>query len=143
LPTEILYVNSYNEVNREWTEVGASPWLNNSDANNINTLTDEHLHDEFGFLDSVQTGNTLVSVVAYFEVNGPSARNDLLVPYIHDGVDWQELNGIDCDADDYAWFNQDISSILDTWAKVQGALLRCRYNRSGSPSTQTGYVRRV
>lgn len=141
MPTETVYVDSYNEVNREWSESGASPWLGDN-TDNIYDIADEHLHDEFGFADPINAGETLVSVVIWYEVNGPSARNDQFIPYIHDGS-WQLLNFIDPDTDGYAWYNEDISSILDTWPKITNAKLRCRYNRSGSPSTQTVYVRRV
>lgn len=141
MATETVYVNGYSEVNREWTESGASPWLGDNN-DNIYDIADEHLHDEFGFANPVNTGETLQSVVIYFEVSGPSARNDEFIPYIHDGA-WQLLTAIDPDTDGYAWYNQDVSSILNTWTKITNAKLRCRYNRSGSPSTQNVYVRRA
>lgn len=142
MATEQVYINSYSEVNREWTENGSTPYLSN-DNDIIYTDLDEYLHDEFGFADPVNIDDILESVVIWFEVSGPSARNDQFVPYIHDGSSWQLLTFIDPDTNGYAWYNQDISSILDTWTKITNAKLRCRYNRSGSPSTQIIYIRRA
>ena len=142
MTTESLYVSGFNNVNRQWTETGVSPWLNDSTANYISTKTDEYWHEEFTFADHVGT-HTLNSVTLYIEMNGPVARNDFVVTDIYDGSSWSNVANQDPDGDAYIWYNYDVSTLLNSWAKVNSAKLRVQYQRSGSPSTQTIYIRRA
>lgn len=140
--TESLYVNGFNSVNEQWTEVGAAPWLNDNTSNNINTKNDEDYHEEFTFSDHVGS-ETLNSATLYMEVQGNSGRNDYVVVDIYDGSSWSNIVELDPDNDSYQWFNYDVSTVLDSWIKVNSAKLRVQYQRSGSPATQTIYVRRA
>ena len=140
--TENLYVGAFNSVNEQWAETGASPWLNDSTANEVSTKNDEDWHEEFTFADHVGA-ETVNSVALYVEINGPSARNDFVVIDIHDGSSWSNVANQDPDGDSYVWYNYDVSTLLDTWSKINSAKLRIQYQRSGSPATQTVYVRRA
>jgi len=140
--TETLYVNGFTSINEEWTETGASPWLDNSTVNYIDTKVDEEWHEEFTFTDSaVGTGN-ITSVDLYLEIQGNSGRNDYVAIHLYDGASWSLVYNQDPDNDSYQWYNYDVNSILDSWAKIDDAKLKVQYQRSGSPSTQNIYVRR-
>lgn len=141
--TESLYVDGFNSVLEEWDETGATPWLNDNTGNYISTSVDEEWHEEFAFADSGSEGiETINSVVFYIELTGPSARNDFVLCYLHDGTDWVQVLSQDPDNDAYGWFNVDVSTTLDSWTKIDGAKLKIQYQRSGSPSTETIYARR-
>ena len=140
--TENLYVDGFNSVNEQWTETGVTPWLNDSTANHVSTNVDEEWHEEFTFSNHVGS-ETLNSTTLYVEINGPSARNDFVVIDVHDGSSWTNVANQDPDGDTYVWYNYDVSALLNTWIKINAAKLRVQYQRSGSPGTQTIYVRRA
>lgn len=139
---ESLYVDGYSSVTEEWDETDASPWLNDSDANYISTSTDEYWHEEFTFADGYGSG-TINSVYFYVEINGPSARNDRAEFHIWDGTSWVNVLNQDPDGDAYVIYNVEVSTTLDDWTKIDGAKLKVQYQKSGSPSTETIYVRRA
>lgn len=140
--TESLYVNGFNSVNEQWTETGASPWLNDNTVNYIETSSDEAWHEEFTFSDH-SGSETLNSATLYVEVRGNSGRNDYVVIDIYDGSSWSNVASLDPDNDVYQWFNYDVDTILDSWVKVNAARLRVQYQRSGSPAVKTIYIRRA
>lgn len=139
---DILYVDGFNSINEEWDETGASPWLSDSDTNYISTLTDEEWHEEFTFANHIGS-ETITSVYLYIEINGPSGRKDYVVIDIHDGADWTNIADQNPAGDAYVWYNFDVGTQLDTWTKINASKLRVQYQRSGSPSTETIYVRRA
>lgn len=146
--TETLYVNAFNSVIEEWDETGASPWLDNDQETGISTSVDDEWHDEFLFPDHGVTG-TLNSVFLWIEVNGPSARNDKVYIYLwgeagaKKSIEWVLIAQLDSDDDVYTWYNYDVSTVLHDWTTVDAAKLKLQYQRSGSASTQTIYVRRA
>jgi len=139
--TENLYVDGFNSVLEEWDETGASPWLNDNTENYRSTNIDEEWHEEFTYADSAGSG-TLNDVFFHIELYGPSGRNDYIQCYIWDEADWNLVLSQDPDDDAYSWYSVNVSSVLDTWIKVDGAKLKIQYQRSGSPSTETIYARR-
>ena len=139
--SDILYVSGFSSVNEQWDETGDSPWLNDNTASYISTLTDEEWHEEFTFADH-SGSESITSVYLYVEINGPSARNDFVVIDLHDGTDWTNIANQDPDGDAYVWYSFDVGATLDSWTKINAAKLRVQYQRSGTPSTETVYVRR-
>ena len=142
MTTETLYVNGFNSVQEQWTKVGASPWLNDSDSTYIYTKTDEFWHEEFTFANGSGSG-TINSVHLYMEIQGSALRNDFVVVDVHDGTSWNNIANLDPDNDVYQWFNFDISTMLNSWTKIDAAKLRVQYQRSGSPGTEHIYIRRA
>lgn len=142
MTTETLYVNVFTSINEEWTEVGANPWLNDSTANYIYTKADNKWHEEFTFADSAVGTGTINSVDIYLEIQGNSGRNDRVEIHLHDGSSWSNVYNQDPDNDSYQWYNYDVGSILDSWAKIDAAKLKVQYQRAGSPATQEIYIRR-
>ncbi len=136
-----LYVNSFDNTTTAWTEVGTSPYLNNSTANYIYTKIDGAREEAFHFADSNGSG-TIDAVSLYLEIQGSSSRDDYVVIELWNTSTWQSVANYDPDDGSYQWINWNVTSILDTWTKINGTKMRFTYIRQGNPQTQNIYVRR-
>jgi hypothetical protein len=138
LTVEEVYVNSFDNSEVAWVEVGASPYLNDSNANYIFTDGSNYYESKFGFPNSAGSGtiNSVKIRVEAYQV--PVDVGRVASIYVWDGSAWRFLGNVG-EALSYTWFELDASAVLNTWDKINGALLRIR------ASTGDGeiYVRRA
>lgn len=118
LPFLDLWVNVNDESKTDWTRVGANPYLDAIDynANYVYTDQNNYLVGDFDFEDTSETG-TIDSVEV--EVYAKSTNNPLDI-WIWDGSAWQ-LGGSVTIGTEWAWYSVDVSSILNTREKINGA----------------------
>lgn len=135
---EEVYVNSYDASETGWTRVGSSPYLHNSDADYIYARTNNRYISKFGFPNSAGSG-TINNVKIRVEVmNTYRAGGALAEVLLWNGASWVSL-GYAGSPDVYSWVEFDVSTILNTWEKINGAKLRFRSVRQDG----TIYVRRA
>ena len=145
MTVEEVYTNAFDNTYVAWVEVGSSPYLHASDADYIDKLTSKtttYKEGNWSFPNSAGSG-TITSVKLRFEVK----RSDLLgddlgvTVYVWNGASWISVGILALDSTSYAWEEIDVSSILDTWAKINGAKVYLR-TTNASAKTCTLYVRR-
>ena len=123
MTVEEVYVDSFDNFEVDWVEVGANPYLNDSTANYIYTSLDGRYESKFGFPNSAGS-NPINSVKIRVEAKivivdiGSDAK-----VYVWDGTSWVYLGDTEATTS-YAWHEFDVSAILDTWTKINGAKLR-------------------
>lgn len=122
-PTESLWVDGLGTERTGWTEVGTSPYLDAQDqpTNYVWTTTKNAEHGDFTFANSGVGTGTINSVYLYvYAASAATAQN--LEFYIWDGTAWS-LAGTLPDNTPWSWVSFDISTILDTWTKIDAAKL--------------------
>ena len=138
MPVEEVYVNSFDVSEVAWSEVGASPYLQDSNVDYIGTDAGTQYESKFGFPASAGSGvinSVKIRVEAY---NVPADIGRTANVYVWDGAAWQLLGTVG-EAFAYTWYELNASAILTTWAKINGAKLRIRSNIGDG----TVYVRRA
>lgn len=125
MATEELFVNVFDDDKLDWEEIGASPYLNDSSLNYIRTTVLNAEEGDFDFADSGVGAGTINSVKlalqGYRELTNAFGFATLTV-YIYDGSSWQSGGTMGCPTST-AWFEKDISAIIDSWAKVDACRL--------------------
>lgn len=127
---EYLYVDGYEEYDREWTETGADPWLDALDypTNYISTTTHGAKHGDFTFENST-TMYDRVTIQVYVQGDAPVICQ--LYLYYWDGTAWR--SAIAEVPDSWGWLNF-TATYIDTLEKLNGlqVYLRARLIPSGS-----------
>ena len=139
LTVEEVYVNSFSDTEVAWVKSGASPYLNDSDANYIATDLSNAYESKFGFPNSTGSGtiNSVKIRVEAYTIPVDVGRGAMI--YVWDGTAWQYLGTTSLEVYVYTWFEFVATTILNSWAKINGALLRIR----SSTGDGTIYVRRA
>lgn len=121
--TDTLYVDGFSGADTGWTTVGASPYLNDSDSNDVETNYAGRAEDWFSFADSTHILTTINSVKLYFEAL--STNEDYVRCYIKaTGVSSTNVGTIKITPKySYYWFNITLTSLLNTWTKINSAQL--------------------
>jgi len=137
-----LYVNSFSDVRTGWERFGASPYLHNTDADYIRQsgATGDKIGD-FGFGNLPQTIGEIYSCWLYMECYQEGAGETIDVYISTDGGSTWVLAGTITPSSAYSWQTLDVTTILDTHAKINNALMYLDYNAVGAPDYV--YVRRV
>jgi len=130
-PDETLWCNSFNETNVEWTETGSLPYLDDTDGSYIESATKKAQQDEFGFVNTTHSTDTLNSVYLYLEGSGNGS--DTQDVYLHNGTSWSSSFGFVFGSMGYQ--NTDVSAFLDTWAKVDACLMRIIHENAANSCT--------
>jgi len=142
MPTESLYVDGF--VNRspaaDWTYVGSTPYLWDTDADHIYTKTTDAESGDYSFTDSSVGSGTINSVHIYFEAKADDINNDNFQVWIYDGSSWSDMGNLSCPQNTYSWISLDIGSKLDSWSKIDLAELYVVYNKVGGADEI--YIRR-
>ena len=145
MTVEEVYVNAFDNGLHAWTAVGNSPYLHDTDADYIDRLTSKTaVYDEGAwFFPNSAGSNTINSVKLRFEThrNKLTADDDGVVVYVYDGTSWINAGSIPVTGTSYAWEEIDVSSILNSWAKINGAEVYLETTKAMSV-TDVVYVRR-
>jgi len=125
----MLWVDSFDATRNEWAVNGSSPYLDAVDAptnivygeiNGLGSQWGDQIGD-FGFEDH-QASGTINSVK--LRVRGKarsSAPNTCyFIVYLWDGSSWQNVMSFKGEGS-YVWKEVDVTSILNTWDKINGA----------------------
>jgi hypothetical protein len=118
--TEELYVNSFDAAAIGWNRIGASPYLQDLDTSYINTNVDARDIRNFGFPASAGS-DTINSVKIRFEAKRSLSADSVF--YLWNGAAWSAPIPITINTASYSWFEIDVSAILNTWAKINAALI--------------------
>jgi hypothetical protein len=139
LTVEEVYTNAFDARIVDWIETGASPYLNDSDANYISVSLDAKEEGDWTFQNSAGSG-TITSVKLRFEALLSIADCGSLAVYVWNGTAWILATEFTPTAPSYAWYEIEVKTILDTWAKINGAEVSVIY---GKDLTGTCRVRRL
>ena len=123
MPVEEVYVNSFDATENQWSKVGVSPYLHNTLTDYIFSYINGQYMSRFGFPASAGSG-TINSVKIRVEVmNTYVETGSMVTVYVWDGSSWVTLGTV-YSPDVYTWKEFDVTNILNTWDKINGAKLR-------------------
>ncbi|UCB59650.1 MAG: hypothetical protein JSW72_05815 [Candidatus Bathyarchaeota archaeon] len=135
--TANLYVDGFDQAERQWRESGSSPYLDDTTSSYIDDNDDFDQEGWFSFQNLSVTSDP-ISVKIQFE---SSCQGDEYFDFeIDNGTHTLGYYPIDPPSS-YGWREHDLSDILDTAEKVNTARLRVRY-RFNSGSAYDVYIRR-
>jgi len=137
LTVEELYVNAFDGTFLDWAEVGVSPYLHDTNVDYIYTAVNGVREGDWSFPASAGSG-TINNVKLRFEARVTILDTTGFIPYVWDGSGWTMLPPILPSSTGYAWYESDVSAILNTWAKINAAKVRLLSSRD----VGTVYVRR-
>lgn len=117
-----------------WTRVGASPYLDVQDqpTNRIYTNTDNDVIGDFTFEDVPAegwSGGTPITLYIFCVQEGTDETVDV---EIWDGASWQAAGTITPNPVTFSYKTLDVSSILNSEAKLNAAKVRFTYHKSGA-----------
>jgi hypothetical protein len=130
-----LYVDSFDAVDNNWTNVGASPYLDAQDqpTNYIHSTARNKNSGNYGFANTSQTG-TINSVYLYIYAYGVTTTD---FTTLLSGTD----TGLGPPAGSFAWVNVDVSAILTTWDAINAAtILFDRPNTANDAGVDAAYL---
>jgi hypothetical protein len=136
---EEVYTNSFDSTYVAWTEFGASPYLQNTDADYVYTGTGATKEGDWGFPTASLAG-TINSVKLRFEARTSILECGDVTIEVWDGSSWVNAGYIGVYGTVYAWYEKDVTSILDSWSKINGAKVRLTYEKWVAGNC---YVRRL
>jgi DNA-directed RNA polymerase specialized sigma24 family protein len=122
--TTSLYVDGFNPISQDWTEIGTSPWLNATDGNYLTTDNRNNAHEEFTF-ENLPAGSIRINEVmiyAYLDCGTERIQLD-----VWDGTNWE---GVEFQGSGWQWHSSTLTG-LDTVDKVNNALLMIRSRNIG------------
>ena len=131
-PYKLLSVSGFNEAPGwdGWSRVGDSPWLRLIDGAYIYTSSGDGIGN-FHFYDLPnQPEISSVELQAYCKTDG----NDQILIDVYNGSSWS-TSQIFNPGTVYSWKTVDISSILNTWEKVNSAQARLTHDTTGGADT--------
>lgn len=125
MAVEDLWVVSFDSTYLEWTEVGNSPYLHDTDLDRVYETTNNQREGYFGFSNPTGSGADTINSVK-FRVETKMTYSGMiglvmLQVYLHDGTADNALTKVPPNLNAYAWAELDVSAILNTWAKITAA----------------------
>jgi len=135
---EEVYTNSFDARVVDWFEFGSSPYLHDSTSDYIYIGTDLKEEGDWHFPNSTGSG-TINSVKIRFELKETVADAGAMDVYVWNGASWVFADELTCGTT-YLWYEIDVSSILNTWAKINGTEVYVHYVKV---ATNTWYTRRL
>lgn len=126
--TETLWVDSLDSTWMAWTESGTSPYLHSEGEGDINSGVAGNQEGWFTFQDHGGSG-TINSVVLkiYARQSGSGVPYEYIRIYLHDGSSEHDLGTIELTSNTYSYFDITVTSILDTWTKIDDAKIRIKH----------------
>lgn len=125
-----LVVDSFDKTWREMDEYGNDPFLDTTSPNDkVDTSIDLEQDGWFTYQNSGKNEETITSVKLLITVKGDG--DDAIRVYLHDGTSEHDLGTVTGDPDIWTDEEIDVSAILDTWAKIDAAKIRVRYEKLG------------
>ena len=140
--TETLYVNSYSGVRQEWTTRNPpSPYLANETTGYIHEASAASMEEgDFGFTNSGVGTGTINSVYLYFECQSDEGDEGFDV-YLDTGSGFSNAGNVTATSvGTYAWETLNVSTALDSWAKIDAVTMYLDTTKIGNGSPT--YVRR-
>jgi hypothetical protein len=139
--TEELYTDAFNARLMAWSEIGASPYLNDSDANFITTNIDGEEEGDWTFPVSLGSGE-IDSVKLRLENRLTVIECGDIEVYVSpdDGASWVYAGTVGMYGLIYSWQELEVKTILDTWSKIALAKVYVHYTKN---TTGIGYIRRL
>ena len=138
MAVEEVYTNSFDATYVAWIETGVTPYLQDTDADYIRTSTNAYKEGNWSFPASTGSG-TINSVKVRFEAWVTAELCGQFYVYVWDGASWVNAGTVTPDVA-VGWSEIDVSSILNTWEKINGAKVYIQYSKI---TTGTCYVRRL
>jgi hypothetical protein len=125
--SEILYVDSFDNTNTGWTTTGASPYLNNNDANRISTNINNRVEGWFGFQNLAS--DTFAGLTIEFECY--TSGDDYIQFQVNDGVStygWFSVQNLPAS---YGRVSYDLSSIITSIDQLNNLKVNIKYVQVG------------
>jgi hypothetical protein len=136
--TEELYTNGFDATLVNWAETGNSPYLQDTDTDYISTAS--NTDEGYWTFPNSAGSDTINSVKIRVEYKMGVSGAGVCTVYVFDGSSWHDVGTITAQATNYTWKEFDVSAILDTWAKINGAKVYVSYERL---KAGTFYARRL
>jgi len=116
-----LSVNADDETKTDWTRNGTNPYLDAIDysTNYVWVSGNNKLVGDFNFTDSGKSTETIDGVTVQLYAKQSGTNNNLEV-FVWDGSAWTSL-GTQVTPISWGWMNWTATTVLDTWAKIDGA----------------------
>jgi hypothetical protein len=140
MTTEEIYTDALDGTYSEWAVLGSTPYLQNTDTDYIRINLNAKTEGDWTFPASDGSG-TINSVKLRFEAMVQAVNSYDATVYVWDGASWVNIGDLGIASTSYAWYEKDVSAILNTWAKINGAKVRLVSWVSGA--AKYIYVRRL
>jgi len=127
-----LYVESDDLRITEWNPIGTTPYLNAVDynINYISTQAKNKIDGDYYFADSGKSTQTIINVTV--QIYGMhSLTNKQLEVFVWDGSSYTSL-GLQTLPTSWSWMNYTATTVLDTWAKIDGAKIYLKSSDNGA-----------
>ncbi|UCE15845.1 MAG: hypothetical protein JSV12_08290 [Candidatus Bathyarchaeota archaeon] len=121
-----LYVNSLDLNKTDWMGIGEEPYLDAidyhlfPDDNLVVTADKDYLEGDFDFANSGKSTETIINVTV--QIYGKNSNTKTLEIHVWNSSSWTSL-GEQVLSSSYGWVNYTATTVLDTWAKIDGALM--------------------
>lgn len=122
MPVGHLYVNGFDNTYLDWTRVAPSPYLDTIGSGYVSAIIGSN--KKSGIFDYEDTALTPLSAVLDFYAWGtpdPDLGYLGFYVYVYDGSSWQCAGLIQLSQATGRWYSLDVSSILNSQAKVNAA----------------------
>ena len=125
MTVEEVYTNAFSARLTAWIETGNSPYLQDTNTDFIEMEEESGDEGDWTFPNSAGSG-TINSVKLRLEARKSAATSGSTRVYVWDGSAWKSLGGLSLTTS-YAWYELDVTSILNSWAKINGAKVYVHY----------------
>jgi len=125
LTVEEVYTNAFSARLTAWIETGNSPYLQDTNTDFIEMEEESGDEGDWTFPNSAGSG-TINSVKLRLEARKSAATSGSTRVYVWDGSAWISLGSLSLTTS-YAWYELDVTSILNSWAKINGAKVYVHY----------------
>jgi hypothetical protein len=115
-----LYVDSDDWTKTDWTRNGTNPYLDAIDypTNFVNASGNNLEVGDFNFTDSGKSTETIINVTVQIYARHQNSKN--LEVFLWNGSSYPSL-GVQALPPSWEWVNYTATTVLDTWAKIDGA----------------------
>ena len=122
MTTETVYTNSFSALTVDWIEAGVSPYLQDSLADYIGTSVDAKVESNWAFPTSAGLG-TINSVKIGLQLFKSGAIADKIKLEVWANAIWNDMGDIPA-TNVLEWVETDVSTVLNTWAKINNCAVR-------------------
>jgi hypothetical protein len=119
---ETSYTNSFSALTVDWIEAGVSPYLQDSLADYIGTSVDGKVESNWAFPTSAGLG-TINSVKIGLQLFKSGAIADKIKLEVWANAIWNDMGDIPA-TNVLEWVETDVSTVLNTWAKINNCAVR-------------------
>lgn len=133
MATYTLWCDTFDSTNVAWTEVNATPYLQDTDTSWVETATRNLVEGFFEFAPSGDPGTDIIdSVLLYIETQQAAGGDDQIQVDIQaTGLVLSTVTTLTPNAGGYTYQNFDVSALLNTWAIIDSAEIQLTSRRVG------------